>query len=105
MTASSDPFELVGTVVDGRYRIAAVAGHGGQAVVYRAFHLSFDATVALKVLRLSLQLSSHQTKAKVAEFRREGRILFGLAKLHPAIVRAFETGVVTSNFSVGLPCP
>jgi serine/threonine protein kinase len=93
----TDPYKLVGAVVDGRYRVEAVAGHGGHAVVYRALHLWFESPIALKVLKLPADLRPHEAKAKVAEFRREGRLLFGLSSLHASIVRAFEAGVMTCD--------
>jgi serine/threonine-protein kinase len=90
----ADRFKLVGTVVDGRYRVQAVAGEGGYSVVYRAFHLSFESAIALKVLKLPTDLSIEARKAKAAEFRREGKVLFGLSSLHASIVKPFEAGVV-----------
>jgi hypothetical protein len=61
-----DPYNLVGAVVDGRYRVEAVAGQGGHAVVYRALHLSFESRIALKVLKLPADLAPHEVRAKVA---------------------------------------
>jgi serine/threonine-protein kinase len=42
---------LLGTVVDGRYRIDIRIGEGGMGVVYKATHTSLNKTIALKVLR------------------------------------------------------
>ncbi len=42
---------LIGTVVDGRYRIDEQIGEGGMGVVYKALHVSLNKTLALKVLR------------------------------------------------------
>jgi serine/threonine protein kinase len=42
---------LIGTVVDGRYRIDVRIGEGGMGVVYKAIHTSLNKTIALKVLR------------------------------------------------------
>ena len=46
---STDP--LLGTVVDGRYRIEERIGEGGMGVVYRAVHTALNKVLALKVLR------------------------------------------------------
>jgi serine/threonine-protein kinase len=100
---TSDPYNLLGSIVDGRYRVDAVAAHGGQAVVYRAFHLSFESPIALKVRKLPANLAASEARAKVAEFRREGRVLFELSSLHPSIVRALEVGVLTSCAAVYAP--
>jgi hypothetical protein len=42
---------LLGTVVDGRYRIQVRIGEGGMGVVYKAVHTSLNKVIALKVLR------------------------------------------------------
>jgi serine/threonine protein kinase len=42
---------LLGTVVDGRYRIDIRIGEGGMGVVYKATHTSLNKVIALKVLR------------------------------------------------------
>jgi tRNA A-37 threonylcarbamoyl transferase component Bud32 len=42
---------LIGTVVDGRYRIGEQIGEGGMGVVYKALHVTLNKTLALKVLR------------------------------------------------------
>jgi serine/threonine protein kinase len=90
----SDPFKLVGTIVDGRYRVERVAGRGGHGVVYRAFHISFESTIALKVLKLPDDLPFDKSTPQRIAFQREGKVLFELSSLHPSIVKAFETGVV-----------
>jgi tRNA A-37 threonylcarbamoyl transferase component Bud32 len=93
----SDPFGVVGRIVDGRYRVERVVGHGGFGVVYRAQHLGFEAPIALKLLKLPDEWSKQRRDSQVRSFQREGRVLFELSRLHPAIVRAFETGSVRSQ--------
>lgn len=91
----ADPFGIVGSIVDGRYRIENVAGAGGFGVVYRAFHLGFDSPIAIKVLRLPDHWSIDKKRRRTHAFEREGKVLFTLSRLHSSIVRAFETGAVT----------
>ena len=45
----SDALGLVGTTVVEKYAVEAVVGEGGFAVVYRATHLLWKRTVAIKV--------------------------------------------------------
>ena len=44
----SDP--LVGTVLDGRYRVDAMIATGGMSTVYRGLDLRLDRPVALKIM-------------------------------------------------------
>ena len=43
---------LVGQTIDGRYRVEAQVGEGGQGIVYRGVQVNVDRAVAIKVLRL-----------------------------------------------------
>ena len=97
-----DPFGLVGTVLEARYRVERVVGEGGFGVVYRAIQVSFDEPVAIKVLKLPAHLTAEQRAAVVVTFRAEGKHLRKLSGEHPAFVKALDTGVVEVN---GLPAP
>jgi len=51
MTRPPPDLSLVGQVLDGRYQIEALLGHGGMGAVYRASHVHLEQRVAIKVLR------------------------------------------------------
>lgn len=84
MTVHSQP--LIGSTIDGRYRVDAFVARGGMATVYRATDLRLDRTVALKVMHGSLA-EDHDF---VARFVREARSAAQLS--HPAIVAVFDQG-------------
>ena len=85
---SSDPQDpLVGTVVDGRYRVTARISEGGMGVVYRAEHVFLKREVALK--RLHRELT--EQKQAVARFEREAQ---AAAKIdHPNVCQVLDCGV------------
>lgn len=65
--------DLVGTVVDGRYRIERLLGEGGMGAVYEATHVALDSKVALKVLN-SLSASDAQRQRFLREARAAAQI-------------------------------
>jgi serine/threonine-protein kinase len=77
----TDPYHLVGTVINGKYRLDAVLGIGGMGIVYLAYHLGINRKLALKVLKPDVAAAD----ATVAEaFYREAKIAGSLA--HPNII-------------------
>ena len=82
--ASADP--LLGSVLDGRFRIVRPLGAGGMGTVYEAVQLSINRSVALKVVRD--QLASD--RATVKRFLREARLLVQLS--HHNIVAVYDYG-------------
>jgi len=76
-----------GTVVGGTYRITDRLGRGGTAIVYRAWHLSLDREVALKVLTPPGNANNQQFEAR---FVREAHTLARLS--HPNIVEVVDFG-------------
>jgi serine/threonine-protein kinase len=77
----SDPYHLVGTVINGKYRLDAVLGIGGMGIVYLAQHLGINRSLALKVLKPDVAAAD----TTIAEaFHREARISGGLS--HPNII-------------------
>jgi len=86
LAAAPAPQQLVGTVVDGRYRIERVLGTGGMGAVYEAEHIEIGKKVALKVLHPQF---SRQADL-VARFRREARAASKVG--HPNIVDVTDSG-------------
>ncbi len=92
---------LIGTLVDGRYRIDRVVGQGGFGTVYAAQHLHLGARVALKIPRID-ETPRAQIPELVASFLEEGRMLKGLR--HPHIVAALDVGLLPADAD-GLALP
>lgn len=75
-----------GDVLDGRYRLQSIAGHGGMATVFRAKDLRHDRPVAVKILRQGLPVSA------VDGFLQEIRVTARFH--HPHILPMLDSGTV-----------
>jgi len=77
-----------GTVLEGRYRIVALAGRGGMGEVYRAEDLKLTQTVAIKFLPESLSRDA----AALQRFHSEVRVARQVS--HPNVCRMFDVGEI-----------
>jgi hypothetical protein len=83
----SDPADLVGVVLPGRFRIERPLGQGSFGVIYRARQLSVERDVAVKVLHPGVDPDSDDGRLFVAEIQAVGRID------HANVVRIFQADV------------
>lgn len=87
-SASGGRFELIGRVLDGRYRLDRLLGVGGMGQVYAGLHLSLDVPIAVKVMHPSIAA----IEENVVRFRREARASSLLR--HRNVVRVLDFGDV-----------
>jgi serine/threonine-protein kinase len=81
-----DGSELIGSLIDGRYRLEATLGRGGMGLVYRAAHVGLRRQVAVKILHPSLAASSDVRN----RFEREA---LAVGKIdHPNCVTVYDVG-------------
>jgi serine/threonine protein kinase len=81
-----DGSELLGTLVDGRYRLEATLGRGGMGLVFRATHVGLRRQVAVKILHPSLAASPDVR----SRFEREA---LAVGKVdHPNCVATYDVG-------------
>ncbi len=81
-----DGRELIGLVIDGRYRLDDTLGRGGMGLVFRATHLGLRRQVAVKILHPTLA-NSPDVKSR---FEREA-LAVGLVD-HPNCVSTYDVG-------------
>jgi serine/threonine-protein kinase len=93
---AEDYFGIVGTT-QGSYRIEAVVAEGGFGVVYRAYHDAFQAPVALKCLKIPVQLDTAHREEFLSKFKEEAALLFRLSSSIPAVVRPLHVDQVKTS--------
>ena len=93
----SDPFGLVGQVLDGQFRVEKLVGEGGFSAVYRGHHLGLDEPVAVKCLKLPPALGAQLVDSFVQRFRDESRILYRLSQGNLHIVRSIGAGATKAT--------
>jgi len=64
-----DPSSIVGTVLDGQYKIETLLGKGGMGAVYLARHILLGDRVAIKILPQEVRTNAELLR----RFRREGQ--------------------------------
>jgi serine/threonine protein kinase len=89
---SSDPFGLVGQVLDGQFRVDRHVGEGGFSIVYRGTHIGLSEPIAIKCLKLPAALGSALVESFVRRFRDESRLHYKLSQGNLHIVRSMASG-------------
>jgi serine/threonine protein kinase len=82
---------LLGTVLDGRYKIESVLGQGGMGMVFRATQTSVQRPVAVKTLNPALAAAP----TFFERFRREAEVASRLR--HPNVITIYDFGRATDN--------
>ena len=77
---------MIGTLINGRFRLEEQVGSGGMSTVYRAFDQTLERTVAIKLMHRSLSGDPQQLE----RFRREARAAARLS--HPNVVTVIDAG-------------
>jgi eukaryotic-like serine/threonine-protein kinase len=77
---------LLGTTLNGRYRLEARIGAGGMSTVYRAVDETLQRPVAIKLMNREIASDSDQLE----RFRREARAVAQLS--HPHVVGVIDAG-------------
>jgi hypothetical protein len=77
---------MIGTVLNGRFRLEERLGSGGMSTVYRAFDETLERWVAIKLMHREYSSLPDQLE----RFRREARSAAGLS--HPHVVTVIDAG-------------
>jgi len=83
--------QMIGRLLDGKYRLEELCGRGGMGAVYRALHVGTGRRVAVKVIAPELA-GNHEF---IERFRREAKTIGRLR--HPNIVNVTDFGITGEN--------
>lgn len=99
----TDPFGIVGQVLDAQFRVDRLVGEGGFSAVYRGFHLGLQEPIAIKCLKLPPALAPPLVDQFERRFRDESRILYKLSQGNLNIVRSIAGGTWQSPAGFVVP--
>jgi serine/threonine protein kinase len=94
---SSDPFDLIGQIVGGQFRVDALAGDADLSIVYKGHRLDSNTTVAIKCLHLPETIPDALAKALDAAFHQAFRVHDRLARGHENIAQTLTSGETHSQ--------
>jgi serine/threonine protein kinase len=100
---SGDPFGVIGSVIDGQFRVDQWVGEGGFSSVYKGFHLGLQEPIAIKCLKLPQSLGRDVIEQFQNRFRDESRIAYRLSQGNLHIVRSITSGTTTSPAGQVIP--
>jgi tRNA A-37 threonylcarbamoyl transferase component Bud32 len=83
--------QMIGRLLDGKYRLEELIGRGGMGAVYSAMHVGTGRRVAVKVIAPELAGKSEF----IERFRREAKTIGRLR--HPNIVNVTDFGITGEN--------
>src|SRR5262245_27666814 len=89
--APSSGRQMIGLLLDGKYRLEELCGRGGMGAVYRATHVGTGRRVAVKVIAPELA----GNREFIERFRREAKTIGRLR--HPNIVNVTDFGITGEN--------
>jgi|GEM_PF-513563 len=88
--ANQDRFGLIGTELEGKFRVERFVAEGGFAAVYQAVHLTLERPVAVKVLKTPPEFNEEAREAFIEKFAFEAKTIARIS--HPNIVQVLDYG-------------
>jgi serine/threonine protein kinase len=102
-TLRADPFSLVGTRIGDKYSVESVVEETQFSVVYRATHVVWQRSVAIKALKTASELGPEARARRLASFVREGALLAELSEGGAAVCQARDVASLTTRSRQWVP--
>jgi serine/threonine protein kinase len=103
MAGQTDPFDIVGKKIDGRYQITEIVCETSFSAVYRATHVIWKRDVAIKAFKVSADVSEEARSSLLDRFIREGALLAELSERCSAICQARDLASLTTESGLWVP--
>ena len=97
-----DPFDLVGEVLNGQFRVEAVAGAGELSVVYQGRSVA-EAPIAVKCLDLPATLDGARVRTLAEGFHLGARLHHRLSHGNPHVAQSIAIGSVLAKSGMIVP--
>ena len=92
-SAPGDPLSLVGKTLAGHFLVQSLAAEGHTSIVYRGEHVGPKRPVALKCLKITLDLDAARADTFLKRLREETRAYSQAARNEAHFVRSIGTGM------------
>ena len=98
-----DPLSLVGKTLAGHFLVQSLAAEGNTSFVYRGEHVGPKRPVALKCLKISVELDAARSDTFLKRFREESRAYSQASRNEPHYVRSIGTGMTATGSGAYVP--
>ena len=98
-----DPLSLIGKTLAGHFLVESLAGEGRFSLVYKGQHVGPQEPVALKCLKLGLELDPAAAENFLRRFREENRTHSRMSRGDPHFVRTIGSGMTTGANGAHVP--
>ncbi|MEO8877056.1 MAG: protein kinase [Polyangiaceae bacterium] len=101
--APGDPLSLVGKTLAGHFLVQTLTAEGHTSIVYRGEHVGPKRPVALKCLKITVDLDAARADTFLKRLREETRVYSQASRNEPHFVRSIGTGMTVTGSGNHVP--
>lgn len=102
-SAPGDPLSLVGKTLAGHFLVQSLAAEGHTSIVYRGEHVGPKRPVALKCLKIKVELDAARADTFLKRLREETRAYSQASRNEAHFVRSIGTGMTATGSGLHVP--